>query len=164
MKMSRVFLGAAALALSVSGLGVSTAATVSSVLNVSANVLGTCSFNASSYNMVFADYAPVLNSPALNLSLSVNCSNTVPYSVGVTGLVGGKRFMANGPDNLEFNIYKDAALTQVLGNTPATDTFDAVGTGVAQSYTLYGKIPDNAANRGVPSGAYTAVLSVDITY
>jgi spore coat protein U-like protein len=164
MKMSRVLLGAAALALSVSGLGVSTAATVASSLTVQANVLGTCAFNSATYNMTFADYAPVLNSPSLTLPLSVTCSNTVPYSLGVTGLVGGKRFMANGPDNLEFNIFKDAAYTQVLGNTPLTDTFDAVGTGLAQSYTLYGKIPDNAGNRAVPSGAYTVTLAIDITY
>jgi spore coat protein U-like protein len=164
MKMSRVLLSAAALAFSVSGLGVSTAATVSSALNVSANVLGTCSFSAATYTMAFSDYAPVLNSPSLTLPVQVTCSATVPYNLGVTGLVGGKRFMVSGTDNLEFNIYQDAGLTTVLGNTPGSDTFTAVGTASAQTYNLYGKIPDNAANRGLPSGSYAATLSIDITY
>jgi spore coat protein U-like protein len=165
MKISRVLVSAAALALSVSSLGVSTAATVSSVLNVSTNVLGTCSFSAPTYNMVFADYAPVLNAPSQSLTVAVTCSNTVPYSLGVTGLAAGKRQMTDASsNNLEFNIFQDAAFTTVLGNTPGTDTFAAVGTGLAQSYTLYGKIPDNTINRGAPAGAYQATLAIDIIY
>jgi spore coat protein U-like protein len=164
MKLSRVLLSAAALALSVSGLGVSTAATVSSTLNVTANVLSTCSFSAPSYTMAFADYAPVLNSPSQSTPVQVTCSATVPYNLGVSGLSAGTRLMVKGTDTLEFNIYQDAALTTVLGNTPGTDTFTSTGTAAAQTFTLYGKIPDNTYNRGVPNGAYAVTLSIDITY
>jgi spore coat protein U-like protein len=164
MKFSRVLLSATSLALALSSIGVSTAATVSAPLTVSATVLGTCSFSAASFTMAFPDYAPVLNAPSQNVTLGVTCSATVPYSLGVTGLSGGVRQMTDGTNNLEYNIFQNAGLTTVLGNTPGVDTFSATGSGSSQSYTLYGKIPDNSTNRSVPAGVYGATLSIDITY
>jgi spore coat protein U-like protein len=75
--------------------------------------------------------------------------------------------MASGTNTLQYNLYTTAALTTVFGDgTGATGTDAGTGTGMANAlqYTVYGQLPDNAANQASIPGTYTDTVTVTVTY
>lgn len=87
-------------------------------------------------------------------TVSVTCTNTTPYNVGldagsVTGSSVASRLMAgtstgNTTTTVGFQLYQDAGHTTVWGNTQGTDTVAGTGTGAAQTLTVYGQVPTQA--------------------
>jgi spore coat protein U-like protein len=83
-----------------------------------------------------------------NTTLSVTCTNTTPYNVGLssgtgTGSSGTTRYMSGTGANtstVAFNLFQTAGATQ-WGNTQGTDTKSGTGSGTAQTLTVYGQIP-----------------------
>ncbi|TFW29386.1 spore coat U domain-containing protein [Duganella callida] len=87
----------------------------------------------------------------VNTTLSVTCTNTTPYNIGLnagtgTGSTVASRVMSGTGANtstVAFNLYQTAGATN-WGNTQGTDTKSATGTGTAQSHTVYGTVPAQA--------------------
>ncbi len=87
-------------------------------------------------------------------TVSVTCTNTTPYNVGldagtVTGSTVASRLMAgtatgNTTTTVDFQLYQDAGRTTIWGNTQGTNTVAGTGTGAAQSITVYGQVPAQA--------------------
>jgi spore coat protein U-like protein len=87
-------------------------------------------------------------------TVAVNCSNTTPYNVGldagnVTGSAVAARLLAgtatgNTATTVQFQLYQDAGHATVWGNTQGTNTVAGVGTGSAQSISVYGEVPVQA--------------------
>jgi spore coat protein U-like protein len=82
-------------------------------------------------------------------TLHVTCTNTTPYYIGGDGGLhsGGDccswynaRMIGPGPSYLHYTIYRDAARSSPWGGTSNYDAIDATGNGLAQIYTLYGRI------------------------
>jgi spore coat protein U-like protein len=75
------------------------------------------------------------------------------FSAGRSGNVNARR-LSNGSDSLQYQLYTDAARTQVLG----------IGSEFAnrpgRTYTYYGRI---AANQDVSPGAYSDSITVTVT-
>ncbi len=65
---------------------------------------------------------------------------------------------------MNFNLYKDAAFTQVWGDGTAS-TFTVAGTGsgllTANSLTVYGQIP---VSQDKPTGTYSSLITVTVSY
>ncbi|GAB3788154.1 Csu type fimbrial protein [Dyella agri] len=84
-------------------------------------------------------------------TLSVTCTNTTPYNVGldagtVTGSTVAGRLMAgtttgNTGTTVGFQLYQDSGHTTVWGNTQGTNTVGGTGTGAAQTINVYGQVP-----------------------
>jgi len=79
-------------------------------------------------------------------TLSITCSNTTPYNVGldagnVTGSTVAARLLANGAVTMSFQMYSDSGRTTIWGNTVAVNTVTGTGTGSAQTLTVYGQVP-----------------------
>jgi spore coat protein U-like protein len=82
-----------------------------------------------------------------NTTLSVTCTNTTPYTVGLsagtgTGSTGTTRYMSGTGANtstVAFDLFQTAGATQ-WGNTQGTDTKSGTGSGTAQTLTVYGQI------------------------
>ncbi|WP_137955483.1 spore coat U domain-containing protein [Burkholderia sp. 4M9327F10] len=84
-------------------------------------------------------------------TVSVTCTNTTPYNVGldggnVTGSTVTARLMAgtatgNTTTTVGFQLYQDSGHTTVWGNTQGTNTVAGTGTGSAQSISVYGQVP-----------------------
>lgn len=84
-------------------------------------------------------------------TLSVTCTNTTPYNVGldggnVTGSTVTSRLMAgtatgNTGTTVGFQLYQDSGHTTVWGNTQGTNTVAGTGSGSAQTLTVYGQVP-----------------------
>lgn len=77
---------------------------------------------------------------------------------------GARRQMASTTpgvtDQIEYELYQNSDRTSKWGNTLNTDTLSATGTGVDQTYTVYGRI----TNLPVRPGTYTDTVTVIVTY
>ena len=85
---------------------------------------------------------------SVNTTLSVTCSNTTPYNVGLnagtgTGSLGTTRYMSGTGSNtatVAFNLFQASGST-LWGNTQGTNTLGGIGNGTAQTLTVYGQVP-----------------------
>ena len=129
-----------------------------------------CSVSAS--GVAFGIYDPA--APAATLSsgtIAVNCvvsgatghnPITIAFSSGGSGTFGS-RTMASGTDTLSYNLYLDAAYTQVWGDGTGgsvTDTQYVTPGKPAFSSTVYGMMPAlQSANAGTFSDTITVTVS-----
>ena len=142
----------------------------------SAHAAVTCS--ASATGPAFAVYNPLNLSPTLaNGTITTTCSLqsgiwvnvafTLSYSPGFSSNFSSRN-MLSGSNALYYNLYADAAYTQVLGDgtggsTTGGDSMFLIFFNPTQqrSATIYGRIPPG---QDVPAGGYSDTIVVTITY
>ncbi len=134
------------------------AATQTATLNVTATAVGNCRITGTT-NVAFGNYDPT--DPADNIagqgSMTFRCTKGTTYWLYIVGT----RTMASGGENLNFELYTDAARTAV---------FSAVKTGggtsspniTPQTQNIYGRI---TAGQDVTAGlAFTQTLTATVEY
>jgi len=101
-------------------------------------------------------------------TISVTCTAGTVYSVGLSGGTSGavdptQRRMTNSATTgfVSYGIYRDAARTQPWGSTIGSNTASATGSGLAQSFVGYGRVPVQATP---PALTYTDTIVVTVTY
>lgn len=155
--------------IAVAGLGAAStghAATTTTTFPVTASVLTACAVTANPLN--FGNYDPT-SATALDAttSLSVLCTVGTSFSVGLnagaaSGATVTTRRMVNGANILNYALYREAARTNIWGNTPGTDTPPATTAPVLPTaLTVYGRIP---AGQNVPAGGYADTVTVTVNY
>ena len=71
--------------------------------------------------------------------------------------------MTSGANLLNYNLYVDAARTNVWGDGSGTTfTIANSGTGAAQAVNVYGRVPSGQTT--VPPGGYADTVAVTVTY
>ena len=98
--------------------------------------------------------------------LNVNCTPGTDYQIALdagsndsgAGITG--RAMAGGGELVPYQLYRDAARTQVWGETVDTDTVAGTGIGDVQEIPVYGLVP--SAN--FPAGSYVDTVTATVTY
>jgi spore coat protein U-like protein len=140
--------------------GVSYATTT---FSVAATVAANCTILATS--LAFGNYAGALIDSTA--TISVTCTNTTPYNVGLnaglaTGATVTNRSMT-GPASalLGYKLFSNSAYTTNWGNTVGTDTVARTGNGATQPLTVYGQI---LAGQFATPGSYTDTITVSVTY
>ena len=99
-------------------------------------------------------------------TLSVICTASAPYNIGLnagtgSGATVAARLMTLAGATISYSLYTTAARTTVWGNTIGTDTVTGTGTGLAQTITVYGRVPVQTT----PSpGTYTDTIVATVTY
>jgi spore coat protein U-like protein len=152
-----------AAALTTAGISIQ-AGEVTGNLNVSANVQATCVIDSVA-PLAFGNYVQGVGPVDAAALIDLNCGIGVLYNVRLSGLAGSApRTMSQGASTLQYQLYRDAARTQLWGQTDNTDTVDGTGTGASVPLSVYGRIPDSGANQLAASGAYTAVVTVTVAY
>lgn len=143
--------------------GSAVAATATTTFAVSATVQATCLVSATP--MAFGTYTGV--SATATSTVSVTCTNTTPYNVGLnagtaTGATVTTRKMT-GPGSavLAYSLSSDAAHSVNWGQTVGTDTVAGTGNGSAQALTVYGQV---AAGQYVAPGAYADTITATVSY
>jgi spore coat protein U-like protein len=118
--------------------------------DVTMKIIADCIISAN--NLDFGQSQGVLATAVnVNTTLSVTCTNTTPYNIGLnagtgTGSTVAARLMSGTGANtstVAFNLYQTAGATN-WGNTQGTDTKSGTGTGSAQTLTVYGNVPAQA--------------------
>jgi len=94
-------------------------------------------------------YTCIANSPVISLS------------AGSSGTFSNRAMLGPAGNKLLYNIYRDAALTQVWGDGSAGTYTVAGGTGFNVSVSMYGAI---FASQDVAPGAYADTITVVINY
>jgi spore coat protein U-like protein len=148
--------------------GSASAVTATTTFSVTATVLKTCSTTASALG--FGNYTPGGGDVTANTTVNVKCTKGTPFTVlldkgtTATGTVA-QRLMTNGTDALQYNLYTTAVFATIFGDTAGL-TQAGIGTGLANNvaFTVYGKLPDNAANQGVSTGSYSDTIGVTVSY
>jgi spore coat protein U-like protein len=147
------------------------ASTTTSNLTVQLQVDGTCSVNAATLD--FGSTGLLATALTANTSLSVTCSSSTPYSVGLdngANFSTTRRMRQGATSNfIGYGLYLDAGLTNAwttasTSTTCTTTNSCALGTGngSAQSITLFGQVP--ALGVGPAPGAYTDTVTITVTY
>ncbi len=148
-------------------------------LTTAATAAVTCTVGAS--GVAFGVYDPFAAVPDDSVgTITVTCSYSgtgpvqdatyvVRFSPGTSGTFANRQ-LANGQARLRYNLYLDAARTQVLGDglsgtSTIADTI-RVGPGVGNgtrtnTYSVYGRMP---ALQDAVIGAYADALVVTLTY
>lgn len=108
-------------------------------------------------------------------SLVVRCArNGGPASVAVTLQLGpsassgsiAARQMRSGANAMNYNLYRDAARSQVWGQTAGVDAVTLTINGIPNNgsrdgtFTVYGAIP---ARQNVPAGSYTDSVQLTVS-
>jgi spore coat protein U-like protein len=141
------------------------AATTTSTFTVQVSITASCTINSAS-TLNFGSQGVLVSNVDNTSTLSVQCTNTTPYDIGLNAGTGAGatvavRKMTSGGNTINYSLYTDAGRTTVWGNTVGTDTVAATGNGAAQSYTIYGRVPPQST----PAPAtYTDTITVTVTY
>jgi spore coat protein U-like protein len=141
------------------------AATATTTMTVQMTIAATCLINSAS-TLNFGTQGVLSTNVDQTSTLQVTCTNTTPYNIGLnagtgTGATVAARKMTSGANTVNYTLYSNSGRTTVWGNTVGTDTVAATGNGAAQSYTVYGRVPPQAAP---PPGTYTDTITVTVTY
>lgn len=154
------------LALSIFALvNVANAATATSTFQVQMKITSSCIINSAG-NLNFPDTGVIAANVDATSTLSVQCTSTTPYNIGLnigtgTGATVAVRKMTSGGATINYSLYSDAARSAVWGDTIGNNTVASTGTGAAQSFTIYGRVPP----QGTPAPAtYTDTITVTVTY
>jgi spore coat protein U-like protein len=154
-------------------LGSAQGATTTTTFQVTATVLKRCTVSATA--LAFGSYTPGVAAVDQSSTVSVNCTKGTGFDVGLsagnapsaTVTTRRMRSAATLTEELAYSLYTDAARTTNWGNTVGTDTQTGTGTGINSSVamTVYGRIPDSAANQSAAVATdYADTITVTVTY
>jgi spore coat protein U-like protein len=141
------------------------AATSTATMTVQMTITATCTVNSATA-LNFGTQGVLTTNVDQTSTIQVTCTNTTPYNIGLdagtgTGATVATRKMTSGANTVNYTLYSNSTRTTVWGNTVGTDTAAATGNGSAQSYTVYGRVPPQAAPA---PGTYTDTITVTVTY
>lgn len=166
-KKSNIFAGFG-IAAAVLGLSASAAlaSTQSATFGVTASVAASCSITADSLNFGAYDGSTTLTPTS---TVSVNCTNTTPYNVGLNAGTGSgatttTRVLTgttSASNKLNYTMWQNSARTTNWGNTVGTDTESGTGSGSAQSLTVYGQLASGQTANG---DSYTDTITATLTF
>lgn len=136
---------------------------------VSAAVTRQCTVAAGAASNINLGSVP---SSALNISgtnsVSVNCSNTTPYFIGLSpsngDTAGAGTMSGTGTDKVPYQLYSDAGLSAVWGNTATASSVgngvSGIGTGSVKSIPVWAKAP----SADYTPDTYTDTVTVTVNY
>ncbi len=141
------------------------AATTTGSFTVQMTITASCLINSAS-TLNFGSSGVIAANVDQTSTVQVQCTNTTPYNIGLdagtgTGATVATRKMTNGSNTINYALYSNAGRTTLWGNTVGTDTVAGTGSGAAQSYTVYGRVP---AQTTPAAATYTDTITVTVTY
>jgi spore coat protein U-like protein len=142
------------------------AQTATNTLTVEADVVGVCNINAATLD--FDTYDATAGDLNDSGTITVNCTQGSAFWIGLdlgANPAGATRQMANGTSRLQYQLYRDAARTQLWDNTDGglgTVAATQIGAGLgAQPISIYGTIPGNQL---VPVGYYSDSVTMTVNF
>ena len=149
------------------------AATTTGTLTVTAAVAKVCL--VANATLAFGTYTPGGGNLDQQTDISVRCTKSTGFTVALNGGGGGsiaaRRMASTGTpaEQLQYQLYTNAARTVTFGDGTTGSTMPGTGAGMgaaqAQLITVYGQVPDNAANQGAAVLAdYTDSVTITVTY
>lgn len=135
-------------------------------LRVSLAVQAECKLTSTS-ELAFGTTGVISSAITSTGSIGVQCTNTTPFNIGLnagtgSGATVSSRKMSSGAGaTISYEMYRDAARTQVWGDTVGSNTAAGTGNGAVQTLTVYGRVPVQTTPA---AGSYTDTVTVTVTY
>ncbi|WEX89472.1 spore coat U domain-containing protein [Sinorhizobium garamanticum] len=142
------------------------AATATGNMNVRINIVAECKV-VTATDMDFGTTGVIDANVDQTSSITVQCTNSTPYTVGLNagGGIGAtvavRKMTGPASATVNYSLYRDAARTQVWGFTPGTDTVASTGNGNPQTMTVYGRVPVQTTPG---AGAYSDIVAITVQY
>ena len=146
------------------------AATDTANMNVQLVIQAGCEFGTVNDLDFGTATTPLTANIDASTTMEVVCTNGTTYEVGLNAgtTAGGtvttrKMFNAGTTEDVDYQLFQDAAYTTNWGNDTAggSDTVSGTGTGVTQTLTVHGRVPSQTT----PTPAtYTDVITVTVEY
>lgn len=140
--------------------------TATTQFNVQMTITGECKINSAA-NLNFGSVGIIASNLDATSNLVVQCTNGTSYNIGLDNGIGSGATTAarkmTGPNSetIAYSLFTDSARSTVWGNTIGTNTKAAIGSGAAQTYTVYGRVaPQNSPT----PGSYADTVTVTLTY
>lgn len=144
---------------------VANAATATTTFQVQMQITASCIINSAG-NLIFPSTGVIAANVDATSTLSVQCTNTTPYNISLdagagSGATTAARKMTSGGNTITYSLYSDSGRTTLWGDVIGTNTVASAGTGAAQIFTIYGRVPPQTT----PAPAtYTDTINVTVTY
>jgi spore coat protein U-like protein len=141
------------------------AQTSTSTFAVTATVLPSCTV-VGGVPLAFGIVTPGVQRDG-SVAVTATCTVGTPYTLALdagtgSGATVALRRMTSGGSTLDYTLYQDVARTTPWGDgTAGTSTRSSTGTGLLQTFTVYGRVPSSAA---AAVGVYTDTITVTATY
>lgn len=140
--------------------------------STSANFQATATLNSScvvtATNVSFGTITPAATGTATATgTITSRCSNNVPYSLSInagTGTIAARTMggaATGNTDKLAYNLYTEAAATNIWGDGTTGVKVSMTGSGIDQTNTVYGQL---ALNQYLKPDTYTDNLTVTLAY
>lgn len=142
------------------------AATATGQFNVTITIQSNCVVQSAT-DLAFGSQGVITANIDAQSTISVQCTNTTPYTIGINvgngagATVASRKMTGSAAATVNYSVYRDAARTLVWGTTIGTDTLAGTGNGSTQPITVYGRVPPQATPA---AGAYSDTLTVTVTY
>ena len=141
------------------------AATVTNTMPVRITIQNACNIATTAPTTLdFATQGPLVANVDQTATITVTCTTGALYNVGLDGGGGGNinaRRMINGTNTVGYQLYSNSGRTAVWGTTIGTDTVAGTGNGIAQTLSVYGRVP---AQTTPPAAVYNDTVNVTVTY
>lgn len=140
--------------------------TATAQFNVQMTITSSCQINSAS-NLDFGSSGVIADNRDATSTIIVQCTNSTPYTIGLnqgagTGATIANRILSGSAGaTITYSLYSNAGRTSVWGNTVGTNTVAGTGTGAAQNYTVYGRVPPQTTPA---AGTYTDTINVTLNY
>jgi spore coat protein U-like protein len=143
------------------------AGTQSANLGVSATVTANCSVSTTAVGFGTVDTLSAsekLGTGSVSVTCTSGASWTAAADIGAgSGATFATRRMTSSGNTLNYTLYTDSNRTIVWGDgTGTTATVGNTGSGSAQAFTVYGRVPGGQSS--APAGSYADTVGVTITY
>ena len=131
---------------------------------VTATVVTNCLISAANLN--FGSVGLLTSNVDATSTVTPTCTSTTPYNIGLNAGTGSgatvtTRKMTSGGATINYSLYSNSGRTTNWGNTVGTDTVSGTGSGLGQSYTVYGRVP----SQSTPAPAtYSDTIVATVTY
>lgn len=95
-------------------------------------------------------------------SITVRCSNSTDFEIGLNGGLTGTRQMTNGSYLVDYELYQNAGRNVVWGNVPGErQAGTGLGPGSGLNFTVYGRV---FADPTAEAGSYADTVTVEVTF
>lgn len=148
------------------GLGAAQAQTATGAFDVTVTIQADCEVT-STQTLNFGSVGVLTSNVDQQANLQVTCTPGTDYDIGLDegegdGATTTIRKMTSAADaTVDYGLFQDAGRSGNWGDTVGTDTVGSTGTGSAQSFTVYGRIPPQATPA---PGVYNDTITVTVTF